>query len=148
MSIRISAEWQNKPDQLAFAVRKAVIEWADETGEKVRDALKAETPVRTGRMRGSERYSRTTAGETTRLEFTANTPYAGYVINGTRPHEIRPVAARALRWIDASGVHFAKVVHHPGTKPNNFPDRVKAELKDEIIASLTDKINAALRGGG
>lgn len=144
MSVRLIGEWRGRPVELTFKVRKAMTEWADETGERVRDALKAETPVVTGRMRGSERYSRTTAGDTTRLDFTAHTPYAGYVIHGTRPHEIRPVAARALRWINAEGIHFAKVVHHPGTKANDFPERVKTELRDEIVSNLADKISAAL----
>lgn len=47
-------------------------------------------------------------------------PAALYVINGTRPHLIRPVRAQALRFTIGGRVVFAKVVHHPGSKPNNF----------------------------
>lgn len=51
---------------------------------------------------------------------------------GTRPHDIRPRYKRALRWPGAtkSGWRFAKVVHHPGTKPNRY---------------LTDNMEAAMR---
>lgn len=40
-----------------------------------------------------------------------------WTITGTRPHLIRPVRAQALRWEDLAGTHFAKLVRHPGTRP-------------------------------
>lgn len=46
--------------------------------------------------------------------------YSGFVELGTRPHEIRPRDARALRWVNASGIHFASRVWHPGTTPQPF----------------------------
>lgn len=47
--------------------------------------------------------------------------YASYLDSGTVPHEIRPVRAQALRWYDPPGeAHFAKVVHHPGTRGDGF----------------------------
>lgn len=62
---------------------------------------------------------------------TAN--YAAYVERGTRPHEITPRAAKALRWAASpagarltgtprkgAAVVFAKRVHHPGTKAYPF----------------------------
>lgn len=57
---------------------------------------------------------------------------APYLEFGTRPHIIRPKSAQALRWASGGNarlsgaprsgapVHFAKVVHHPGTKPYPF----------------------------
>lgn len=47
-------------------------------------------------------------------------PAALYVTGGTRPHIIRPVRARALRFMIGGQVVYAKVVHHPGNKPNDF----------------------------
>lgn len=44
----------------------------------------------------------------------------GYVINGTRPHQIRPVRARALRFTVGGRVVFARLVNHPGTTANDF----------------------------
>lgn len=149
MSVSVKATWANKPPSgLGLAVHKAMTAWGDEVGHQVRDALKAETPVRTGDLRRSERYSRTFHGDTLRLEFTAHTPYAPYVVGGTRPHIIRPRAARALHWSDGSGSHFAKVVHHPGNKPNDFPERVLHELSGSVKALLAAKIQEALRGSG
>ena len=47
-------------------------------------------------------------------------PASLYVLGGTRPHVIRPVRARALRFTVGGRTVHAKVVFHPGTKPNNF----------------------------
>jgi hypothetical protein len=47
-------------------------------------------------------------------------PAALYVVGGTRPHVIRPVRARALRFTIGGQVVYAKAVFHPGTKPNDF----------------------------
>lgn len=56
-------------------------------------------------------------------------PAALYVLNGTRPHIIRPVTAKALRFTVGGQVVYAQVVHHPGTKANNF-------LKEALRAAL------------
>ncbi len=50
----------------------------------------------------------------------SNHPATIYVISGTRPHIIRPVRAQALRFTVGGRVVFAKIVHHPGTRANNF----------------------------
>src|SRR3972149_11737081 len=47
-------------------------------------------------------------------------PATIYVVSGTRPHVIRPVRARALRFTVGGRVVYAKIVHHPGTRPNDF----------------------------
>lgn len=47
-------------------------------------------------------------------------PKARLVLDGTRPHLIRPRRARALRFEVGGDVVFAKLVRHPGTRPNNF----------------------------
>lgn len=47
-------------------------------------------------------------------------PAAHYVMNGTKPHMIYPVKAKALRFKIGSTVVYAKSVNHPGTKPNPF----------------------------
>jgi len=56
-------------------------------------------------------------------------PATLYVIGGTRPHVIRPVRARALRFTVGSQTVYARVVFHPGTKPNNF-------LREALRAAL------------
>jgi hypothetical protein len=52
--------------------------------------------------------------------ITSSHPATIYVINGTRPHIIRPVRAKALRFTIGGRVVYAAIVHHPGTTANNF----------------------------
>jgi hypothetical protein len=52
--------------------------------------------------------------------ITSTHPATIYVVGGTRPHIIRPVRARALRFTVGGRVVYAKIVHHPGTAANNF----------------------------
>ena len=47
-------------------------------------------------------------------------PAVRFVLDGTRPHVIRPRRAKALRFDSGGRTVFAKVVHHPGTRANNF----------------------------
>lgn len=47
-------------------------------------------------------------------------PATIYVVSGTRPHIIRPVRAKALRFTVGGQVVYARIVHHPGTEANNF----------------------------
>jgi hypothetical protein len=49
-------------------------------------------------------------------------PAAIYVIHGTKAHVITPREKAVLAFTPRGGgnVVFAKIVHHPGTKPNNF----------------------------
>lgn len=82
----------------------------------------------------------------------ATAPHTPFVVLGTKPHEIRPVHAKALRFFpSATGLieHagggplrmlqaaalqpvFAKKVMHPGTKPNPFFKRAKHKVKDTL----------------
>jgi hypothetical protein len=52
--------------------------------------------------------------------ITSTHPATIYVVGGTRPHIIRPVRARALRFTVDGRVVYAMIVHHPGTRPNDF----------------------------
>lgn len=54
-------------------------------------------------------------------------PATLYVVNGTRPHQIRPVRAKALRFTVGGRVVFAKLVNHPGTKANDFMNKALRE---------------------
>ena len=50
-------------------------------------------------------------------------PATLFVLYGTRPHIIRPRRKKALRFDVGGRTVFAAVVHHPGTRPNDFLGR-------------------------
>ncbi|MFD9422310.1 MULTISPECIES: hypothetical protein [unclassified Streptomyces] len=59
--------------------------------------------------------------------ITSTHPASLYVINGTRPHVIRPRRARALRFQAGGRTVFAARVNHPGNAANNFLARAVRE---------------------
>lgn len=78
------------------------------------------------------------AGITTRIEGSASGlaayvisehPASVYVIYGTRPHIIRPRRARALRFTAGGRTVYSAVVHHPGSRPNNFLGQALREAR-------------------
>ena len=148
MTVSMKYEWRGQRPLDHFDAMKAFTAWADDVGPTVRDALKAHTPVVTGRMRESERYARTGFADGIRLEFRAYTRYAQWVIGGAHAHTIAATAARSLYFYWPKVGHFVhfKEVHHPGNKPNDFPKAVLDSLKDEVTRNLKDRIDAILRG--
>jgi hypothetical protein len=46
--------------------------------------------------------------------------YANFVLFGTRPHTIKPKNKKTLRWNGLHDFVFAKRVHHPGFKGDDF----------------------------
>ncbi|MET8609827.1 hypothetical protein [Streptomyces misionensis] len=54
---------------------------------------------------------------------TCDHPATLYVLEGTRPHIIRPRRAKVLRFEVDGRVVYSSVVHHPGTRANNFLGR-------------------------
>lgn len=50
-------------------------------------------------------------------------PAVRFVLDGTRPHLIRPRRAKALRFEVGGEVVFTRLVRHPGTRPNPFLQR-------------------------
>lgn len=65
-------------------------------------------------------------------------PIVPFVKHGTRPHEIRPKDARALRFIRADGevVYTARVMH-PGTPPRVlYPPQLRQEIAHILVRSL------------
>ncbi|MGW2766255.1 hypothetical protein [Streptomyces sp. NPDC001275] len=55
--------------------------------------------------------------------ITCSHPAVRYVIEGTRPHIIRPRRAKALRFEVGGHVVFSAYARHPGTRPNPFLQR-------------------------
>lgn len=100
-----------------------------EAGRRVVNRARILAPVDTGRLRSSIRM------EPPRLfslrpsvKIGSDVFYAPFVNDGTRPHIIRPKNKQYLRFTVGGRVVYAKVVHHPGTKPNPFLDRALREV--------------------
>jgi hypothetical protein len=73
-------------------------------------------------------------------------PYGAMQEGGTRPHEIVPVRARALRFVSGGQTVFARRVQHPGFPPHPFMAPSFLERRDPIIARLRLAIEQAVKG--
>lgn len=85
------------------------------------------------------------------FDMVADTDYAGYVEEGTRPHTIEAVNAEALHWVGSDGRdRFAKRVEHPGTRPYFFmrDAEVVAEqaLEAYLVREVPRRVQAVLDG--
>lgn len=118
--------------------------------------LANETPKVTGKLAQSSFFQIEGGPQIQRLvvKQPAMTPagdfYGWWVREGTDSHEIRPKNKTALRFMIGSEVVFAKVVHHPGTRPNKYHKRVMARLRGRIqsvVNKMGRRVTAQLAGG-
>jgi hypothetical protein len=127
----------------------ASAQWANQVESLVKERLRQAAPVGkgpgAGRLKDSIKSERVAGAASVVLTFTANVPYAGFVLEGTAPHDIRPRNAQALHWTGPGGPVFARVVHHPGTRPDPFPERAIRPLEGVIQAELRSAIAAQLQ---
>lgn len=143
-----------------FNWNRTAVAWADTVGPIGRTALRARAPRskaadfpkgsgrRPGRFAMSIRYQRKTEGGTVvRVEWTANTPYARWVIEPTAPHEIRAKAARFLRFKGGGGtIVFTKKVKHPGTKGNDFAEQTMRHYEPVAQGAYTRMMRESMGG--
>ena len=104
--------------------------------------LKARTPraeIKGGKLANSSRFQLKGSNKNQSLEVRqgARSPggdfYGGFVRGGTRPHEIRPKkVGGALVFKIGARTIFAQKVDHPGTKPNPYHKRARAEANGQI----------------
>lgn len=83
--------------------------------------------------------------ETGKLHWYPTASYARYVEFGTAPHDILPRNGSALYWSGAQ--HPVKIVHHPGTKANDFMGRIVEASQAEIntmFGTALQQITAAI----
>jgi len=114
--------------------------------------LATATPKRSGKLAAST-FFQITGGvdaQTLTVYQPAQSAYGAYyglfVREGTAAHVIRPRKARVLRFTLPDGsVVFARVVHHPGTKPNPYHVRTLNALRPQIEA-VVRKMEARIVG--
>jgi hypothetical protein len=99
----------------------------DRRATNVQNFQLRKVPRRTGTLAATSRKRQGRAGLKPSVEVIIGkdgvTPYLGYVLFGTPAHEIRAIPNRPnahLRFTQAGGVRYAKVVWHPGTAANPF----------------------------
>jgi HK97 gp10 family phage protein len=78
--------------------------------------MQVRVPVDTGELR----QSLGVRVESNRVVIGPDTPYAGYVEFGTKPHEIRAKGRKPMVFTVNGQKVFARVVHHPGTRAQPF----------------------------
>ena len=98
------------------------------------EVMRGKAPERTGRLKKSIRKS----VRPNRAVVGPSIPYAVYVEYGTRPHEIRPVRARALRFEVEGRIVFAARVWHPGTRPQPFIRETAEQIREEVSEVFRD----------
>ena len=99
---------------------------ADDIAVNLEDNIKDETPYLEGRLRRSIRVDTRVHKKyaiITGYWDDALAPHGIFVLAGTKPHDIviRPKNAKALK--TPYGFYKKVVVHHPGTKANDFLGR-------------------------
>jgi hypothetical protein len=65
--------------------------------------------------------------------------YAKFVVEGTAPHEIRPINGGVLAFQLGGRMVFTPLVHHPGTKPNPFMDNAAKGTMDSVGGVVADE---------
>lgn len=114
-------------DELRVAVRRSAAQRVQTATDRMTDDLKRDAPVVSGELK--RRTGASFTGETlreVRAEAVIDVTYAEYVTMGTRPHVIRPRTKKALSfyWPKAGGAVVLASVNHPGTKANEFFERI------------------------
>lgn len=154
LSIDKVGDWGNTPIH-RFNWEEIAERFVASAGGSTEDALKAECPRRPdwdhpergapGRMAESIDHTSAIDESSASMRFSAHTPYAGYVVNGTGPHGIDPRLKRWLHWVDPGGSHFAKHVDHPGATANHFPDRVLMAESEDIAEKLSRAVEDTVK---
>ena len=118
------------------AINKAISKELDDTAHKVERQAKELVPIDTGALRSSIG----TDGGGLDYSITANTDYAVYIEDGTRPHVI--TGNPYLVW-DGQMYGPVKSVNHPGNRAYKYMETAcdtQTEGIDDRIAEAIDRV--------
>lgn len=105
--------------------------------------MREKAPVRTGMLKASirkeVRIGEAAVGTAVR--------YALFVEAGTKPHEIHPIHARALRFEFMGRIAFAARVSHPGTRPQWFIRETANQVVQELPDLYEQVFKEAIKNG-
>lgn len=89
-------------------------------GRLLENLAKRQVGVRTGDLRRAIHSTISTQSYGFLVRVGAENPIAYLHHEGTKPHYIFPKTAKTLRFNHRGKIVYAKVVRHPGTKPNRY----------------------------
>jgi hypothetical protein len=128
--VQFNDSFYKKTDPKTY--QAAVQETVGKLTLKAENLCKKEAPKKTGNLRGGHHSE--IKGYTGYVKNPVH--YWRWIVYGSGPHEITAKNANMLHWEDGSGDHFAKTVHHPGNKANNYPQRVAKSIISQRLAAL------------
>jgi hypothetical protein len=174
LRLRIEDDATEALDSIPGELEKVLREWSAQGALLTQDELrrvireKQQTYGATGYLSNSVVFELTGSG----FVVYPAADYALFVDQPTRPHEIRPVLAKALVFAPrnggptrlgttrtgsrvgfrrigtrevASSVVFVQVVHHPGTKGFFFIEETAERVEEKLVALLEKKVQEALK---
>ena len=109
------------------------------------EEMQRTAPVRSGNLRDNHRVVHPSGGVW--QIGVVGVPYAGYVIDGTRPHEIKPKTASVLVFEINGQKVFARSVKHPGTKPNPYQQEAAKKVLKRALPRLAGITAEVTRNG-
>lgn len=105
-------------DELARVRDLNYVKHLESIGAIAMKFIDARTPYKTGQLLQGNRFNVVNEAA---IEFGNDAPYAIFVLNGTKPHQIRPKNAGGVLAFDIGGqTIFTTLVNHPGTTANPF----------------------------
>ena len=174
MSMTMTVSGADRSPLRRFSWPEAAAAWGSRVGPVARGAVALAAPLGKGtpgtagmggHVPGTLRKSisvRNEASDGAMLVVVYSTaPYAGFVTGGTRPHVIKPRArtrggwtgpytggsgagSHSLHWVSGGADVFAAQVNHPGTKPDNFPERGLAPFKPLLAQYFATAVQEAM----
>lgn len=145
---RLLDAYSRAPAMVGRTMREAVKDSLDLVQREARTTHRYQS--RTERLERSVEKAMT--GNASGIVFLneAVAPHAAPIHDGSRPHVIvaknspRPV----LRWVSGSRFRFAKVVNHPGTRPDPFLHRAADSMAPMVQTRLELGVEEALSETG
>ena len=116
---------------LASVVGRVQAQTVRQLGDTYLKALQAETPVRTGQLRGAYQTTDSYSEISAEYRITNTTPYLKWVVNGRGP--VEATSGKALRFVINGQVFFRKRVGP--AKANPFPARAARTMAPYIATA-------------
>ncbi len=128
---------------------------AEETAQRVTDAIRSHAPVyrgpdprhEGGALRdGLKGKLQRELPDGVELATVSDQPYVRPLIDGQRPHTIEARYAGSLMFYASDGgIVFRRRVEHPGAEPNPFPHEADAEIREIVRDVMGEAARAVLR---